>query len=249
MSDFMTTFLIIMSEATGFFALVIIVLIIFRIRSGIKIKRIAKKFVKRIKNEDTDHSVKLKNILLNDYALDESEATSAVDKLIQHEHLLYSKIIELYLGSKDRTLDDIGEDVKNLTKIMHGVTINSSDNSDIQTEPNKDLNTESNNAGSSDEITMLQQELKKVKAEKEQIQLELKDALDTMEGMMTEYASMYAGGGVNERNLNPDEDIAEVKDKISEIKNKSEQRQKDEQATSEVDLNVDVPDLDVGEDN
>ncbi len=239
----MTTFLIIMSEASAFFAIVIIVLIAFRVRSGRTIKQKAKKFVKRIKNEGSAHTDKLKNILLNDYALDESAATEAVEKLVQQEHMLYSKIIELYLGVKDRTLDDINDDVKNLTKIMHGVTINSSDNTEVKIESNSD--------GSTDEITQLQQELKKVRTEKEQVQQELTDAMNTMEGMMTEYASMYSGGGVNEQNLKPDEDIAKVKDKIDEIKNKSIERKSaepDNQGT-DVDLNVDVPDLDVDKDN
>lgn len=242
----MTTLLIIMSEATGFFAIVIIIFLVFRVRSGIKIKKSAKQFVKRIKNEDSEHSEKLKKILLDDYSLDESEANSAVENLIQQEHQLYSKIIELYIGAKNRNLDDIDEDVKNLTKIMHGVTINSTTKTEVQVEK-----VEKNNEGAMAEIEKLQQELKKVKDDKQQIQLELTDAMNTMEGMMTEYASMYAGGGVNNSDLKPDEDIEKVKDKINEMKEKSAKRENSDsnQDAMQVDLNVDVPDLDVGDEN
>ena len=160
MTDFMTTFLIIMSEAAGFFAVIIIVVLVFRIRSGITLKRRAKKFVKRIKNDDPEHSEKLKQILLNDYSLDESAATSAVENLLQQEHLLYSKIIELYLGNKETNLDDINDDVKNLTKVLHSVTINSSPNVEQISESASDTE------DSSKEIKKLQNELIQVKKEK-----------------------------------------------------------------------------------
>ncbi len=252
MSDSLTTFLIIMSEAAGFFAIVITILLVFRIRSGITLKRSAKKFVKRIKNENSDHSEKLKTILINDYSLDDSTASSAVDNLIEQEHLLYSKIIDLYLGNKNQTLDDIDDDVKNLTEVMHGVTVSSSTIFE-------DAGGQSDQTDGADEkVKKLQEDLKiiklekdKIQAEKEQVQEELKDAMDTMEGMMTEYASMYSGGGVNQSELKPDDDIAKVKDKINEIKQKSEDREKAESdnTDADIDLNVDVPDLDIGEEN
>jgi len=248
MSDFMVSVLIIMSEATVFLAIVIIITLFFRIRAGITLKRTAKQFVQRIKNGDSEHSEKLKNILLNDYALDDTSASNAVDNLIQQEHLLYSKVIELYLGASDTNLTDIDADVKNLTKVMHGVTISSVSNT-IQ-------KSKSGTKNLSGEVNELQQELKKVKAEKEKVQKELKDAMATMEGMMTEYASMYAGG-VREGDVKMREEIEKVKDRKSDFqeKGKSDDNENINDADSstnkntEIDLNLDVPDLDIDESN
>jgi len=246
MSDIMTTFFIIMSEAAGFFAVIIIIALVIKIRSGLLLKQSAKLFVKQIKNEDSEHGEKLKNIFINDYGLDKSSATSAIENLIKQEHLLYSKIIELYLGGKDIQLKDISNDVKNLTKGMHGVTIKSLNNS----EKNPDL--ESNDLSA--EVEKLKDELEKTKTEKEQIQKELKDAMDTMEGMMTEYASMYAGG-VNEGDIKMREEMEKIKEKKSDFKEKTKPADNTEitvednasTETAEVDLNVDVPDLDIDE--
>jgi len=243
MSDSMTTIIIIISEVAAFFAVIIVITIIFRIRSGVNLKRSAKNFIKRIKNENSEHSDKLKNILLNDYDLDAQAAEQAVENLIQQEHSLFTKIIGVYLGDKNVNLDDFNDEIKKLTEIMHSVTVNSPKSS---TKGGGDDLTD--NKFLTEKFDELQKKLNKVQKEKEQAQSELRDALDTMEGMMTEYASMYAGG-VNKDSLEPDKDIAKVKDKIEEIKSKSEKTGHNEfDNTDEVDLNLDVPDLDVDND-
>lgn len=244
MSDSMTTFLIIMSETAIFFAAIIFVFLIIRIRSSISLKCSAKQFVKKIKNNDPEHSKKLKDILLKDYDMDESSAAGAVENLVKQEHLLYSKIIELYLGTKDVSLDDIDADVKNLTKVMHGVTITSTSN----TEKISALDAEK----FKEEIKKLQEDITKITNEKEKVEKELKDSLDTMEGMMTEYASMYAGG-VKEGDIKMREEIEKVKERKADFKDKvnpnedsnteSSDNSTDEKVDS--DLNIDVPDLDI----
>ncbi len=233
MSDLMTTVLIVVSEAAAFFAIVIVIALIIKARSGLSLKRKAIQFVKRIKSESKEHSGNLKNILLNDYGLDESAADEAVNNLIKQEHLLFSKVIDLYLGKKSGSLDELNDEVKSLTKVMHSVTVNATSD-DVAV-----------NSGDSQFLTEkfdeLQDKLKKVQKERDALQIELKDAMDIMEGMMTEYASMYAGG-VNADSLDPERDIAKVQDKIDKIKNKSSSSDSE---NDDVDLNVDVPDLDV----
>ncbi len=218
---------------------------IYRFRSAIKLKVNVKQFVKKIKSESSEHGEKLKDILLHDYNLDAETATTAVDKCLKQENLLFSKIIDLYLGTKNTSLDEFNDDVKNLIKVMHSVTIESVNQAEKQTELGAEYLTE--------QYEKLQKEIEQVKSEKIQAQQELKDALDTMEGMMTEYASMYAGG-VDHDNLEPDKDIETVKDKIDAIKKKTglneekpEQAAKASSKNQNIDLNVDVPDLDLDE--
>ncbi len=233
MSDFMTTILIVVSEAAAFFAIVIVIALIIKIRSGLLLKRTAKQFVKRIKSESEEHSSNLKNILLNDYGLDESTAVAAAENLIKQEHLLFGKVIDIYLGKKSVSLDELNDEVKNLTRVMYTVTENrANDETGLNSTDSQFL------TGKFDE---LQDKLKTVQKEKEALQDELKDAMDTMEGMMTEYASMYAGG-VNADNLNPEEGIARAQDKINKLKEKSTPNIKE---SSDIELNVDVPSLDV----
>jgi len=242
MSDSMITFIIIISEAAAFFAVIIVLTLVYRFRKKIKLKRIAKDFVKRIKSESAEHSEKLKVILLNDYNLDEAVAEEAVEGLIKQEYTLFSKIIEMYLGSKNTSLEGINEDVKNLTKIMHFATVSYSSNDDSDdTTDSKFL---------SDKFEELKKQLEQVKQEKQQVESQLQDAMDTMEGMMTEYASMYSGGAKDDKN-DPESDIAKVKDKIKEIKQKSNLNEEKNTGSpkDEIDLNVDVPDLDIDDES
>ncbi len=240
MSDFATTFLIIISEVSVFFAVVIIITVVYRFRKRIKLKLNAKQFVKKIKSESSEHGEKLKDILLHDYNLDDETATKSVEKFIKQENILFSKIIDLYLGSKNCNLDELDDDVKNLIKTMHSVTIDSVNQAEKKSELGTEYLTE--------QFESLKKEIEQVKAEKSQAQKELKDAMDTMEGMMTEYASMYSGG-VDHDNLEPEKDIEKVKTKIDSIKKKTgldeEEKTKNDNKSQNVDLNVDVPDLDL----
>ncbi|VAX01576.1 hypothetical protein MNBD_GAMMA22-2010 [hydrothermal vent metagenome] len=239
MNDFMTTILIVVSEAAAFFAVVIVIALIIKTRSGYSLKRKAKNFVKRIKNENEEHSSNLKSILLEDYGLDESAANAAVENLVNQEYLLFSKVIDIYLGKHSVSLDELDEEVKNLTKVMHTVTVSAARAVDLEGSDNLSNSTDSQFL--SEKFDELQKKLKQVQNEKEALQVELKNAMDTMEGMMTEYASMYAGGGDADQQ-NPQEDNARVQDKLNQIKEKSTAKINE---NADVDLNVDVPDLDL----
>jgi len=252
MTDEMITLLIVMGEATVFFMAVLLVIIIFRIRSGISLKRSAKEFVNKIKNEGSEHRNKLKNILITEHSLDETEAESAVDNLIEQENSLYSKIIALYLGDKKTKLADINDEVHNLTQVMHEVTVSSTQNantiSELDVDGSSDADAGSDSGYLNSEVERLQKELEEVKAERQEAQDKLLDAMNTMEGMMTEYASMYSGG-VAEKDLDPEKDIKKVKDKIKELKGESDST---EQTTPEnevdADLSSDAEDLDIDKD-
>lgn len=232
MTESMTTLLIILSEVVIVLLSIVIIFLVIKIRLNKNQKSEAKKLVKRIKQNEVAHKEKLLGILKNDYGLDDSLAEETLKNLIEKENSLFSRIIKLYLGDSETDLTSIDDEVKNLTRGISEMAV--TDGSTKTVVKKQDISSYER------KIADLEQELEKERKDKEKVREELSTTKKTMEGMMTEYASMYAGG-VKEGDI-------KVRDEMEKLKGR-EWDEKNTDEAKDIDLKEDVPDLDISKDS
>ena len=214
MNDFMTTFLLIGTETSILLFLVMGVFIVINYRKKAQDKKSAMILVNSLKESEAERKSNLELVMQNVYGYKEDELEENVNAIIETENKLYSKIIQLYLGSDRDSIKTIDSDVKKIVEAYRGLVEDTGDE---------------DNGEKASSLVVVRNENEALRLAKAQLEADLAASIEAMENMMKEYANMYEGG--------QKEGDQRVKNEMFKL------RQKLENKVSPEDLDDDIPDL------
>ena len=195
MSDTVTTTIILLSEFSLAFCVIIIIFMINIIRRQQKDKYLVKGFIKHIQQTESERETRLSNLLNEAYGITDAEAGKTTQALISNEKSLYNNVIKSFLGQNKELITNLDKDVEALTKGYHDLALG------VELAKQGSEETEKKASKTHRSVKVIKQQNKKLKRENKALQeknaalqRQLNSAMKRMENMLKEYASMYAGG-------------------------------------------------------
>lgn len=202
MSNTATTTIILLTEFALAFSVIIVAFMISIIRQQKKNKFLVRGLITNIKQTETDRKSKLTNLLNEAYGIADAEAGKTTEALILNEKTLYNNVIKSFLGQDRELITKLDKDVEALTNSYHDLVLGV-EFSKQGVEANEKEGSETSRS-----IKVIKQQNEELKQENEalqkkneKLQTELNGAMERMEGMLKEYASMYAGGQKEGRDM------------------------------------------------
>ncbi len=180
MSELTTSILLIGTESALVMLVLAGVIIFFRSRRSRQDKGKALELVARVNKDSKEKLDNLKIVLQETYGLDEEAAVEKADDLIKTEKKLYVKMLRVHMGHDRNAIASIDKDVKALIDNYRNLVEGEPGGSEEETEKRATP-------------TILRGENKALRLAKAQLEADLAAAMETMENMMTEYATMYEG--------------------------------------------------------
>ena len=182
MSEFVTSVLLIGSETAVVLMLLAGVVVFFNMRRHRQNKTRAMELVNKLKKNEPEKCNKLQLLLMECYGLEEEAAKEKMEELMSKEKALYSKILNMYMGRGRDSIMGLDQDVLSLVESYRELFEGGGDgnNDDEEGRPSSPL--------------ILRKENALLREAKAQLEMDLAAAMETMENMMAEYASMYEGG-------------------------------------------------------
>ncbi len=180
MSELTTSILLIGTETAIVMLLLAGVFIYINSRRNRHNKGQAMELVARVKKNSKEKLDNLKLVLQETYGLEEDAAQDKAEDLLKTEKQLYAKMLRVHMGNDRNAIASIDNDVKALI-----------DNYRNLVEADQDGDNEGSEKPSTPRI--LRGENRELRLAKAQLEADLAAAMETMENMMTEYATMYEG--------------------------------------------------------
>ena len=180
MSEFTTGLLVVFSEIGFVLLLAIAVAAFMIIRAKRQNKQMALQLVEKIKQAEEERKSSLAELLKTSFELEDEAAINKAEQLIKGEKALYSRVLKLFLGREPEQIMELDKNVEELVASYHHLFGSEGDN-------------DSDESGEST-LVKLRKENVALRQDKAQMKAHLDVAMQTMENMMAEYASMYEGG-------------------------------------------------------
>lgn len=204
MSELATSILVVFSEIGVVFAIIFGAAIVFLVKRFRGEKQMAKTLVAKLRKSEPERKEKLLSVLKENLGMNEKEANFTMEALNACEKSLYSRVIKVFLGKDRNSITDLNKDVEALVKGYQNLV--SSPKTEL-VQSHSDM--------------AAKEENKKLRVEKLQLKKDLDNAMETMESMMGEYASMYEGGK-KEGEQRMKNEMHQLKQKLSEKVSKEE---------------------------
>jgi len=180
MTETAASILMVGSELAVLLLLVLGMIIYVFLSRHKKDKNRAMDLVSRLKKKEPERRENIKLLLIETYGYGEEEALEKAVELVQVENHLYTKILRMYMGRDRDAITGLDKDVFGLLEIYREL---------IDTEMGGDEDSEKPSSP-----VILRQENRQLREAKRQVEADLAAAVEAMENMMSEYASMYEGG-------------------------------------------------------
>ena len=181
MSEFTTGILVIFSEIGFVLLLVVAVAAFIIIRRKRQNKQMAMQLVEKLKQAEDGRKSSLSDVLKESLDLEDEDATKKAEQLLKGEKALYNRILKLFIGRDPEQIMLIDKDVE---KLVNGYSHLFGGETEKQDGDEKNEST----------LVKLRKENASLREERATLKANLNTAMQTMEGMMSEYASMYEGG-------------------------------------------------------
>jgi DNA repair exonuclease SbcCD ATPase subunit len=207
MSETITSFLVIFSEVGVLLALVGILIAFLMMRRKHKENILAQQVVETLRESESARKANLMDILQKVHEVDEEFAAQTAHAMLSSEKRIYNRVLKIYLGHERDGITDLQKDVENMAstyrhlidsiKAMHVSEPERGDN------PKREA--------------QLRTQIRQLEAEKQKLQEDLDESMQSMENMLKEYTQMYSGGGAKKEGLKHIEnELTQLKRKISE---------------------------------
>lgn len=185
MNEFYSSLFFLISEI-GIFLLLILGTVVFMAKKrSMKDKSLAIVLVEKIKKSEPEKKEKLLSMLKDIYGYEDEKAEEKMDEVIRNEKKLYNNLIQIFM-KKDR------DKITQFDKYLNDVIESYQGISQVEG---------SNNTGSADgeeergsNLVITREENSNLREANKKLKKDLDAAMQTMESMMSEYASMYEGG-------------------------------------------------------
>ncbi len=166
---------------------IILLLILFSILIAVKKrsmrdKALAMILVEKIKNAESSKREKLLSLLKEGYGYDDEKAEAKTNALIDCEKTLYGNLLKIFLKKEREKISEFDSCINEL--------IESYQNFDDARDENDGQDNSSNNS----KLVLAREENTSLREANARLKKDLDAAMQTMESMMSEYASMYEGG-------------------------------------------------------
>ena len=179
MNEFISSAFLLVAELALFLIIVLSAIAYAFKKKKTKAKNLAVNLVEKLKSEEADKRTKIRTMLESCPDVDESKMENVVESLINCEKLLYTNLLSIFLGKEVDKLSSFDQDVNRmLNKYLEVSRV------EVAGEGGEK---------ESDGIK-LREENKQLRESYVQTKADLDAAMNTMESMMSEYASMYEGG-------------------------------------------------------
>ena len=183
MNEFYSSLFLLISEVGLILFLILGTILFLSKKRKIKDKALAMVLVDKIKNAEPEKRKKLLDMLKNEYGYDEEKAQEKIEAMIGSEKVLYGNLLKIFL-KKDR--DKISDFDKNLNDLIASYqSVNKNGDNDGKSGDDK---------GKGSKVVLMREENSNLREANAKLKRDLDAAMQTMESMMSEYASMYEGG-------------------------------------------------------
>lgn len=204
MNESMTSLLVIFSEVGIVLALLAIVTVILIMRRKQRNNRRALKFVESLRDHEAGRKSNLMDALQKVHEMDQEMASKAAEAMLGCEKKIYNRALKLFLGQERSGLEELRRDVEAMAAAYRKLV------DTVQRVPATPVENPKREA-------QLRAQLKQVAAEKQKLQEDLDEAMQSMESMLKEYTQMYSGGGARKEGVKHIEnELTQLKRKIAE---------------------------------
>ncbi|VAX07931.1 hypothetical protein MNBD_GAMMA25-1161 [hydrothermal vent metagenome] len=186
MNDYYSSIFLLISEIGILLILILGTVLVVAKKRKMRDKALAMVLVDKIKNSEPKKRENLLTILKEEYGYDDEKAEEKIEVLIGFEKTVYDNLLKTFL-KKDREaitkFDGHLNDLIGSYKTIHagqGQGDEKNDNQEGETKSSK--------------VTLMREENTDLRVTNAKLKKDLDAAMQTMESMMSEYASMYEGG-------------------------------------------------------
>ncbi len=145
-------------------------------------KTLAMILVDKIKNAESSKREKLLSLLKDVYGYDDEKAEAKTDALIDCEKTLYGNLLKIFLKKEREKISEFDGCINELIESYQGFNNGGNENDGEKASP-KDS-----------KLVLVREENTTLRETNARLKKDLDAAMQTMESMMSEYASMYEGG-------------------------------------------------------
>lgn len=206
MNETLTSLLVVFSEIGLFLALAAIVIAYFIMRRKYKDNQLARQVVEALRECESARKANLMDILQKVHDVDEEFASQTAEAMLSSEKRIYNRVLKIFLGHEREGITALQRDVENMAatyrKLIDSIKALHIEGADRGENPKREA--------------QLRAQLKQVEAEKQKLQEDLDEAMGSMENMLKEYTQMYSGGARKEGLKHIENELTQLKQKISE---------------------------------
>lgn len=205
MNEYITGLMIVFSQVGAVLAIAAVVMVIFVIRRKQKDNSVCKSFIELLKNKEGGRKDGIIETLQKVHQMDEELAEKTAKSMLTNEKKIYNNVLKLFMGHDRDALAGVQKDVESMANAYRKLMSNAETTQVVERGDNPK------------QLAQLRAALKQVSAERDKVQEDLDEAMQSMENMLKEYTQMYSGGGAKKEGLKHIEnELGQLKQKIEE---------------------------------
>jgi len=205
MNEFLTGLMIIFSQVGAVLALAAVIVVIFLIRRKQKDNTVCKNFIELLKKKEGGRKDGIIETLQKVHQMDEELAEKTAKSMLTNEKKIYNNVLKLFMGHDRDALAGVQKDVESMANAYRKLMAITETTQVAERGENPK------------QLAQLRAALKQVSAERDKLQEDMDEAMQSMENMLKEYTQMYSGGGAKKEGLKHIEnELGQLKQKIEE---------------------------------
>jgi hypothetical protein len=203
MNEFITSLLVVFSQLGVVLAMAAVIVIFLLIRRKQKDNSLCKKFIELLKQKEGSRKDSLTDALKKIHQMDDDTADKTAKSMLNGEKKIYNHVLKLFMGHDRDSLVEIQKDVEMLASAYRKLITTAE-------------NTSATEHGESPKHNaQMRATIRQLTAERDKLQEDLDEAMQSMESMLKEYTQMYSGGGAKKEGLKHIEnELGSLKQKI-----------------------------------
>ena len=202
MNEYWTGLLVVFSQLGVVLALIAVAAIIYFVVRKAKDNNLAREFINTLKQSELGRKDTLSEALQKVHNMEPKEANDTVQMMLGSEKRIYNRALKLFLGHDRDSLRTLQKDVENMAAEYRKLVAKSDNVQIIERGDNPKIEAQ------------LRMTIKQLTAERDKLQKDLDEAMSSMENMLKEYTSMYAGGAKKEGVKHIENELSMLKQKI-----------------------------------
>ncbi len=204
MNESLTGMLVIFSEIGAMLALALVIFLIYIARRNHKDRLSAKTFVENLHQHEAKRKEDMVHILETIHKMDHENAIKAAHGMLTCEKQIYNRVLKIFLGHDREGLAQLQKDVEYMASTYRKL------NDPVETIKEVDRGENPKHSAA------LRTQVKQLENEKAKLEKDLAESMRSMENMAKEYTLMYAGGGKKDGVKHIENELSQLKQKISE---------------------------------
>lgn len=203
MNEYITSLLVVFSQLGVVLAMAAVIAIFLLIRRKQKDNSLCKKFIELLKQKEGGRKDSLIDALKKIHQMDDDTAEKTAKSMLNSEKKIYNHVLKLFMGHDRESLVEIQKDVEILASAYRKLIMTAENTSTIE------------HGESPKHNAQMRATIRQLTAERDKLQEDLDEAMQSMESMLKEYTQMYSGGGAKKEGLKHIEnELGSLKQKI-----------------------------------